>query len=64
MVFASIIVNLAPSHHSDMSLKKPSERELISRRIAAAKRVKRKRWLLRMGLSKSRTLWKRLKHKQ
>ena len=61
MFFISLLAKSTLLHHSEMSLKEPSERELISRRIAARKRVQRKRKLLRMGLAKTRKLWKGLK---
>lgn len=58
MIFFCALPRKSIKDHSDMTLDAPTERELINRRIVAAKRVRHKRLMLKLGLAVIRRSWR------
>lgn len=59
MVFFHALPRRSVNVHPEMTHDAPSEAELIKRRIEAAKRVRLRRLMLKMGLAAARRLWRR-----
>lgn len=58
MIFLNAVPQKCFDIHEEMTLSAPSERELIRRRVKAARGVRRKRLLLNFGLAAIRRNWR------